>query len=492
METTLESLRTLLGRIADAARAAGHPVYLVGGLLRDAVLGRPLPSLSRINVDLAMPSEALAFARRIAGQLDGTYICLDEAQPTARVVFSSPAIRVEVDCAQFRGRTIEEDLQRRDFTVNALAIPLEQWCREPQWNARILDPLAGRRDAAEGVLRACFPQTFKEDPVRILRAFRFAAALGFQMDPTMLPLMAAAAPRLAGVSGERIRDELLAVFQTDAAAPAMRALDQLGVLGRLFPELAPGRGMDQGGYHHLDVLGHELETVAQCDRMLRDFAEFTEALRAPMAGYCAVEPVEGRSRKALIKLAGLFHDVGKPATRRVKPDGDIWFLGHEHFGAELIGGVTERLRLANREAETVERLIRSHLRPGHLSREAQLTARAVFRFFRDLGEDGPACLLVWWADRLATRGPSSHVDQIDQQRARLEELLCAYFFKPEEAIAPPKLVDGRQLMAALGLPPGPLIGRLLQAVQEAQAEGRVAGVEEAIRVAREELERSRA
>ncbi|MBI2884941.1 MAG: HD domain-containing protein [Candidatus Omnitrophica bacterium] len=491
MTTTLESLRTLLGRVADAGRAEGRPVYLVGGLLRDAVLGRPLPSPARVNVDVAVPSEALAFARRLADRLGGTYICLDESQPTARIVFTSSSGRVELDCAEFRGRTIEEDLSRRDFTVNAFAVVLERWCRDPHWAAHLLDPLGGRRDAERGLLRACFPKTFEDDPVRILRAFRFAAGLGWHLDPAMLPLISAVAPRLAGVSGERVRDELLAIFQTDAAAPALRSLEQLGVLGRLFPELAPGRGLDQGTYHHLDVLGHELETVAQGDRMLRDFAEFSEELRAPMAAYCAVEPVEGRSRKALIKLAGLFHDVGKPATKRVKPDGDIWFLGHEHFGAELVGAPLERLRLANRETAMVEQLVRSHLRPGHLSREVQLTARAVFRFFRDLGEDGPACLLVWWADRMATRGPSSNVDQIDQQRARLEELLRAYFLKPEEAVAPPKLLDGRQLMQALGLPPGPVIGRLLQAVQEAQAEGRVAGVEDALRVAREELERTR-
>jgi len=126
-----------------------------------------------------------------------------------------------------------------------------------------------------------------------------------------------------------------------------------------------------------------------------------------------------------------------------------------------------------------------HLRPGHLSREPQLTPRAIFRFFRDVGEDGPACLLMWWADRLATRGPASRLDQIDQQRARLEELLRAYFLKAEEAVKPPRVIDGNQLMAALGITPGPLVGRMLMAIEEAQAEGRVRSQEDALALARE-------
>ena len=293
-----------------------------------------------------------------------------------------------------------------------------------------------------------------------------------------------ASPELRRVSGERIRDELFAVLQTDRAAWALGQWNALGVLDVLCPELAAGRDMYQGGYHHLDVLEHELESVAQSDQMLAAFEEFSEPLRAPMVDYCRQAPVERRSRKGMIKLACLYHDVGKPATRRVKPDGDIWFLGHEHFGSSLVEGAIERLKLSKQEGQALSRLVLYHLRPGFLSREPQLTRRAVFRFFRDLEDDGPACLLLWWADRLATRGPLSNVAQIDLQRARLEELLQAYFFKPEEAIRPPRLIDGRQLMAALRLPEGPAVGRLLRAIEEAQAEGALSSREEAIALAR--------
>jgi len=222
--------------------------------------------------------------------------------------------------------------------------------------------------------------------------------------------------------------------------------------------------------------------------MLDDFAEFDQRLRPGLAEYCRTDIVEDRSRRILIKLGALLHDVGKPATKRVKDDGEIWFIGHEQFGATLVETMAERLRLSKREKDMLCDLVLYHLRPGHLSREAQLTRRAIFRFFRDLGEHGPACLLVWWADRMATRGPSSRLDQIDQQRARLEELLGAYFFKAEEIIKPPRLMDGRQLMATFQLSSGPVVGELLRAIEEAQAEGHVRSKEEALAFARTFLE----
>jgi len=466
------------------ARDRRVPLHVVGGAIRDALLER---DRAVANLDLAIPSDALATGRRLAAALGGTYIGLDEATGSARVVVIAGDERVEVDLSDYRGPTLSDDLARRDFTINAMAVPLAAWCEDPRWAEQIVDPLGGRRDLAAKRLRACFPQTFLDDPLRMLRAVRFAVTLDVELDPSLPPMIAEHASRLASVSGERIRDECFAILQTSRAGWACALLNQLGVLDVLFPELRAGRGIEQGGYHHLDVLGHELETLVQFDRMLLDFAEFSPELRAPMAAYCDVMPVEGRTRKALMKLSGLYHDVGKPATRRVKEDGDIWFIGHEQFGATLIEAMAERLKLSNREAEMVERMVLYHLRPGHLSRTPELTPRAIFRFFRDLGDDGPACLLVWWADRLSTRGPSSKLDQIDQQRARLEELLRAYFLKPEESVRPPKLLDGNELMQALGLPSGPQIGRLLQAIQEAQAEGRVRSRSEAIELAKASL-----
>ena len=476
----------LLRRVQAVVDEQRQPCYLVGGLIRDQLLHRIPRSL---NVDLAVPSGALELSRTLAERLHGAFIPLDEAVGTGRVVLGQEAgARLELDISDFRGATLEEDLRRRDFTINAMAVALRDWLRDPHQPHSIIDPLDGQRALSNRQLIACFPRTFAEDPIRILRAFRFSAQLAFAVSPEALPLMRAAAERLSGVSGERMRDELLLIFDTDHAAPAIASLNELRVIDVIIPELIAGRDMSQGDFHHLDVLGHQLETIVQSDRFLKDFAEFSEPLRAPMAAYCAEQLVERRSRKSLIKLAGLLHDVGKPARRTVEADGEIWFLGHEENGAVLARDVVERLRLSNREADMVCQLVLHHLRPGFLSREPQLTRRAVYRFFRDLGEDGPGCLLTWWADRMATRGPKSHLDQVDQQRDRLEELLRAYFFQAEEVVRPPRLVDGHHLMRTFQLQPGPLIGTLLAAIEEAQAEGRVRTVEEAVALVRDALQ----
>lgn len=476
----------VLTRAQVELRARGVAGYLVGGLVRDQLLGR---SPRCLNADLAVPREALAHSRALATALGGAFVPLDEAAGTARVVVERDGIPVELDVSDFRAGTIEADLARRDFTINAIAIRLDDWLKNPRQPRSLLDPLEGRAALAKRRLIACFPGTFEDDPVRILRAFRFVAQLEFDLDPATRALIPASVARLAQVSGERVRDELLAIFQTDRAAVAIRALNELRVLDVLIPELIPGRDLEQGSFHHLDVLGHELETVAQADRFLSNFAEFSPSLREPLAEYCAQAPVDPRRpRKALIKLAGLLHDVGKPSKRTVEPDGEIWFIGHEHSGAELTEPVVERLKLANREAHMVHQLVLNHLRPGLLSREPVLTRRAVYRFFKDLGDDGPACVLEWWADRMATRGTKSRTDQIDQQRAFMESLLTPYFFQAEKVVKPPRLVDGRQLMSTFGLTPGPLVGQLLAAIEEAQAEGRVQSAEQALVLARQTLE----
>jgi putative nucleotidyltransferase with HDIG domain len=476
----------MLARVQAFAQSQGVTCYLVGGLLRDQLLGRPLRYL---NADLAVAHDSLAMSRRLAVDLQGAFIPLDETAGCARVVVTSDGERIELDVSDFRGATLDADLGRRDFTINAIAIALEDWLRNPHGPSPLIDPLQGVRALGCQQLIVCFPGAFEEDPVRILRAFRFVAQLEFTLAPAVPPLMGHAVASLSNVSGERIRDELLAIFETDRASAALRSLNELGALDVIFPELSPGRGLEQGGFHHLDVLGHQLETVTQADRFLKDFAEFSDALRGPLATYCAAQLVERRSRKGLIKLAGLLHDVGKPARRTVEPDGEVWFLGHEQTGAGLAAGVVERLRLSNREAEMVCHLVLHHLRPGFLSREPQITRRAIYRFFRELGDHGPACLLTWWADRMATRGPKSRLDQLDQQRSRLEELLNAYFFHADEVVKPPRLVNGNQLMETFDLQPGPLIGELLGAIEEAQAEGHLHSTEEALGLVRGMLNR---
>lgn len=478
------TLVAILARVDAFMQERQTPCYLVGGWIRDQLLNRPV---SRLDVDLTMSRKAIAHSRDLAKALKAAFVLLDEENGCARVVISKEEVRIVLDFSDFRASTIEGDLSRRDFTVNAIAVALTDWVREPANPKPLIDPLGGEQAIREKKLIACFAGAFKEDPVRILRAGRFSAQLSFRLDASLPALMAEAAPRLSTVSAERVRDELMAIFETDKAFEAICLLNDAGALDVILPELSAGRGLDQGDFHHLDVLRHQFEAVAQADRFLTDFIEFSEPLRQVLGDYCAQELVEHRSRKGLIKLSALLHDIGKPHCRQVHPDGEIWFLGHEHAGAAFAEKIVQRLRLSNRESEMVCQLVLHHLRPGFLSRESQLTRRAIYRFFKDLGDHGPACLLEWWADRLATRGKKSRLDQIDQHRQFLEEMLRCYFFKAEAVVRPKRLVDGHQLMAAFGLKPSPRVGELLDMIEEAQAEGRIGTSEQALALAKRHL-----
>ncbi len=481
--------RDVLVRLQELMTACGVTAHVVGGAVRDALLDR---ETAVDNVDVTVPPGALRHVQGWAAELSGAFVPLDDTFGTARLVVPHARGRVTVDVSEWRGPTLEADLARRDFTINALAVRLDDWLRDPRHPAPLVDPTGGQDALRQRTLRPCFAGAFEEDPLRILRAWRLAAALELRVDAAAEPLMQAACAGLSRVSGERIREELLTLLATDRAGEGLEALDRTGALDRIVPELAAGRAMDQGGFHHLDVLGHQLEAVRQADRVLKDFAEFSEPLRAPLAAYCAETPVAGRARKGLIKLGVLLHDVGKPANRQVHDDGEIWFIGHEHGGADLTAGIVERLRLARREADLVCQLVRHHLRPGFLSREPELTRRAIYRFYKDLGEHGPACLLTWWCDRMATRGPKSRLDQLDAQRARLEELLRPYFVKPEDVVRPRRLVTGHDLMETFQVPSGPLIGVLLDRIEEAQAEGSIRDRDEALALARRHLADARA
>lgn len=487
-----EKLRTIspsvietLSHICNWMRGKRVPVFLVGGLLRDQLLGR----VSAVpNVDLAVAGDALTLAREMAESFGAAYVPLDEEERTARIVLTlkdgEGARRLEIDISALRGRNLEEDLSRRDFTINAIAISLEEWLKDPLHPKNLTDPLAGVQAIKKGALIACSDQAFAEDPLRILRGVRLAAQLEWTLDSSLEARMRLSVKDLDHVSAERIREEWLSMCETNRAGDAMDRLNVLGVIDIVIPELVLGRGMDQGPFHHLDVLAHEIEAVHQADRMLEDLAEFSEPLCSALTDYRDEVVSDQRTRKALIKFSTLVHDVGKPANKQVHDDGEIWFIGHEHTGAELVSEIVSRLKFSNRESEIIVQLVRHHLRPGFLSREPELTRRAVHRFYKELGDNGPACGLAWWADRMATRGPQSRVSEIDQQRARLEELLNPYFFQAETLVKPPRLVDGHKIMEILDLAPGSMVGRLLAVIEEAQAEGSVTTTEEALALAR--------
>ncbi len=486
-------------KLATLAEGEGRSVYLVGGCLRDEMLRRDgLAGVEhradRLNIDLAIERGAIDAAQRWARELRGAFVLLHESFGSARIVLDNGT---EVDVTDFRGATIEDDLRGRDFTVNALALPIAHATVE-RWSERdLIDPLGGVQDVRQGRLRLCSPTALRDDAVRIVRGIALAARYGFALDDEAITAIRASAPLLRHVAMERVMEPCWTLMAQANAAPWVAKMEAWGVLDAVLPELTAGRGVDQGGYHHLAVLPHQIEALRQLELLLNDAAVFGDRHREELLAYLQEPLSEWHPRVSVMKWSVLLHDIGKPSSRSVDEAGRVWFIGHEVVGAQMAESLAERLRFARREQAALVTMVRQHLRPGQLARlrrnsvvagtggtaELQPTPRAIFRFFRDAGAEGMATLIVWLADRQATMGPDADPETLPGDAAMIAELLGRYFDKMAEAVGPPRLVDGRQLMAHLGVGPGPLIGRLLRELAEAQVEGEVHTEDEALQLA---------
>jgi poly(A) polymerase len=459
----LTGWQAALLRVA-AAVAPRSGAVLVGGAVRDAVLRR-----RAADVDVAVPRGALALATGCAERLGGTCVVLDAERGAARVVADGRIL----DIADFRAPTLEGDLAARDFTLNALAVPLATLL--VRGRGPIIDPTGGLADLRARRLRPAAPGVLTDDPLRALRAVRLEAALGVRLTRAGATAVSAAAGGLADVSAERVREELLALLALAESARALRRADALGVLGVIVPEIEPMRRTAQPAPHRFPVLEHSLRAVAGCDRLLPRLGALTpygEELAAHVA-----EPLGGGlTRATTLKLAALLHDVSKPETRR-RIRGRVRFFEHDILGARRARAIGERLKLPERAVAVVERLVRHHLRPMHLASATRVTPRARYRFYRDLREDTRDLLLLVLVDAAAVTGASPVATW---RRSPLVRELMRGWAEQRAAAATPPLVRGEDVMARFRLEPGPRVGWLLAQAREAQDLGRVGSREEAL------------
>lgn len=437
--------------------------------MRDARLGftrRAGPA----DLDVAVESGALDIADRMATRLGGAFVPLDPARGAARVLVRGMCL----DVTDWRAPTLEGDLAARDFTVNALAVPVRELLARGR--ARIVDPTGGLADLRARRLRVHDPRVLTEDPLRTLRGVRLEAALGLRLTAKTARAIRSAAPGLAGVAAERIRDELLALLALPRAARALRRLDALGLLRVIVPEVEAMRGSTQPAPHRFPVLEHSLRAVAGADSILEHLREL-RPFGDELAAHMAEELGGGVQRGQILKLAALLHDVSKPETRRLI-DGRIRFFEHDVLGAARSRDIADRLRLSARARGVLEKLVRHHLRPGHLAAAGQVTPRARYRFFRDLGEDTRDLLLLSLVDGAAVTGVSPL--SVWRRASLVRDLLRGWEETSRAGAEAVPLVRGEDIMARFGIPPGPEVGRLLERAREAQGLGLVSTREEAL------------
>jgi tRNA nucleotidyltransferase/poly(A) polymerase len=482
-------LSPLLTRLV-AALPENATVYAVGGVVRDALLGR----VSH-DWDFAVTGSALPLARRVADRLGGAYFPMDVEHDTARIILvDDDGSRVNFDFAGLRGGTLETDLVARDFSVNALAVDV----RQPD---ALLDPLGGLADLRAKRLRACAPTAMSDDPVRVLRGVRQAASLGFHIDPETRRLMRQAVPGLPHISPERRRDELFKILDGRQPAACLRALEILDALPHLLSELTALKGVQQSPPHTADVWAHTLNVVTALEDVLAALSpeydpekanNLTLGLlvlrlgrfRQALGEHLAASLNTDRSLRPLIFLAALYHDAAKPATRTQDEDGRIRFFEHDQRGAELAAKRAHALHLSNPEIERLKLIVRYHMRPLLLAQTGLPTERACYRFFRDTGAAGVDICLLSLADTLGTYGTTLPQDAWANQLDVIRCLLEAWWERAQQVVAPPPLLNGNDLMVELTLSPGPQIGGLLEAIREAQAAGELSTRSEALELAK--------
>ncbi len=468
----------IVSELQDLLMDFPEPIYIVGGAVRDAFLHRPIHDL-----DLAIAGDSLGLARHIANSFNGSYFVLDDERGVGRALLDSPEGRIMVDIARFRGPGLLEDLQDRDFTVNAMAVDLKGDLN------LLIDPLDGESDMMTKQIRRCAPHSLSSDPVRALRAIRQSAQLGMRLEAETLRDVRAVIPLLTQSSPERVRDELFKLLSVPRPAAAIRVADAIGILNVILPELIPLHNLQLPPPHIFDGWEHTLSVMENLTGILAtiSFTRTDNTAATFSFGMIAIQldryrkqlhthatsvwPNE-RPHRALMMLMALLHDVGKTKETGAKAGDD------QAIGGKIAAKRTESMRLSNAERTRVTTIIQNQ----SLADTSDLIA--IHRFWRKLGDAGIDVCLLALADHLGTYGPQLAQDNWLMLVEQVRILLEAYFEKHDQLISPPTLLDGNQLVSRLSLKPGPIIGQLLDAIREAQVLGQIETVEEALNLAR--------
>lgn len=439
-------------------------IYLVGGSVRDQLLGR-----TTADWDLAVEKDPEDIARAIARAEGARAVFMGKGN---QFVYRVAGPRAIFDVAPIQGRNISEDLLRRDFTVNAMAALLP--------SGRIIDPAGGQRDLEKGIIRMVGQHVLDADSLRLLRAFRMAAVLGFEIEPGTFAAISRKAENIRKAAGERIRDEWVKILKTADSALQVFQMDRAGILGAVFPELSALKGCTQNRYHDFDVFDHTLAVYANLEKMLhKNMPAMAKSLQnSQLQTYSA--GIE------MLKQAALLHDTGKPRARSIDKNKAAHFYHHPLTGAQMAESIHNRLRFSNADTRYVTFLIRNHLKPLFLynAREnGKMTNRAITRFFIKTSPHTPDLLMLAAADMMGKR-------QIRDEKF-LEfagQLIETYRSRHLPATLEPPLITGHDLIRYFNLSPSPLFAQILSQIEETRLCREVTTRQQALGLARKIIE----
>ncbi|MCG6917516.1 MAG: HD domain-containing protein [Deltaproteobacteria bacterium] len=466
----------IISALVNIAHNQNYELYLVGGFLRDTLLGRSCKDVDFVS------SRSAELSKLVARQTGSKAVLIDRKFGTVRLI---PLVGADilgedfvVDLSPMRGSSILDDLCQRDFTINSLALDISSWWTERK--THLLDPLGGIADLEESRLRSCSQRSLSDDPLRILRAYRLVSAYGLILDAQIRKKILQERHGLNEVAVERIRDELMLIFEATSSGSILRMLDEDGILTLLLPECVDMRNLPQNDSQLPDVWQHSLSTLEALEFFLLNIEELLGKYGVEAVAIITQELAGKRSRQIALKLGVLLHEMGKPQRKSVGRNGAFHFYGHQVAGSKLAVSLCSRLCLSNKEINFVSQLVRQHMRPQHLFNQTHPSARALSLFFKLGPEIFWPLLLLFAADYMASQKSTTGEVDLQPLRQRIIGWLDFYYeqLKPREM--EPSIVSGHDIMKYLHLSPGPMVGKLLKTLTELQWEGRISTRKEAL------------
>lgn len=431
--------------------------YLVGGSVRDALIGKNFT-----DRDIAIKN-AEDFALKVAKTFDGTFIELDPENKIYRIVLQDKINYLDI--SEIQGGNINEDLARRDFSMNAIAINLS--------NGEILDPFNGQKDIQDRIIHHIKDSNFEEDPMRILRAFRFASTTGFELSDSTKDCIKSFKHLLFTPAKERINYELMKLFGGNNCSKVLLEMDDFGILEELFPQVKEMKKVTPNTHHHLDLFHHVVETV-------RNIEELYSAANDEEKKHLESVDFGGFPRLNHIKLAGFLHDIGKYSTWTIEENGRHRFIKHDDVGAKMCIPFLRDMKFSKKQIEYISSMIKNHIYPSNVITAEILNEKVMMRYVRKMGSNAIDNIILAKADRLSARGEAITEEIINENINGLDKLLHFYIEKRDSLKPLPKLLDGFEVMKLKEIKQSPELGYILNALKEAQINGDINTKEEAI------------
>ena len=460
--------------LRQTARELSATVFAAGGVVRDILLTRKVRDL-----DLVVSPDPIGFAASLAAGLKAPMFVLDEKEQVARIAWET-----EIDVTGFRASSvcIERDLQYRDFTINAMALAFSVQ-EDAAGLSKLIDPCHGLADLKAGVIRVVSPSSFLDDPLRLLRAYRFMATLNFSLEDETARLLAEQRSSIHRSAPERIMYEMDLLFSSPNSASILLQMQESGLLFELLPQLQRMEGVRQPLSHHLDVLDHSLATVQRLEEIFENPSQFFPGSPSIDAYFC-----DGR-KKVLLKWAALLHDCGKPQSEGER-NGRITFYNHDRRGAALFKEIADHYRWSRKDTSFVRTLIDGHMWPFHLNnvfRRQPISKRSCLRLAKRYKDDLPGLFLLAMADSLAGEGPEKPEGLEVSLAALYREVDLIYRQDLALKMADPPLLTGHDLIEHIGLEPGPIFKKILGRIRDMQLCGELGGKQQALDQARQLL-----